>query len=35
VRRSYERPERAGTVSPRNAVLLLVDQQEGLFARVH
>jgi hypothetical protein len=22
-------------VSPQNAVLLLVDQQEGLFARIH
>jgi nicotinamidase-related amidase len=29
-----ESPQR-GPVTPDNAVLLLVDQQEGLFSRVH
>jgi hypothetical protein len=28
-------PNRLTPVSPDNAVLLLVDQQEGLFSRIH
>src|SRR6266508_6071136 len=32
---SATRPTRLEPVSPHNAVLLLVDQQEGLFSRIH
>jgi hypothetical protein len=29
------RPAHPESASPHNAVLLLVDQQEGLFSRIH
>ncbi len=32
---SATRPTRLEPVTPQNAVLLLVDQQEGLFSRIH